>query len=138
MKTLSRKKEGNSWKPAILLSCLFACLVLLTSCSKDDPGPSKTELLTGKWNLEEINGMNLSSSFQIEVTFDADGDYEEEINNNGELERYTGEWEWNSDQDEITIDYDQNFSDWELDVETLSTTELELEDGSDTFLFSKD
>ena len=138
MKTLSRKKEGNGLKLATFLSCLFVCILLLTSCGKDDPGPSQTELLTGKWSLEEINGVNLSSSVQVEITFDADGDYEEEINNNGELERYTGEWEWNSDQDEITIDYDQNFSDWELDVEMLTATEMELDDGSDTYLFSKD
>ncbi len=135
MKTLSSKKGRKS---IVLLSCLFACILFLVSCSKDDPGPSKTQLLTGKWNLEEINGVNLISGVQVEITFDADGDYEEEINDNGDLERYTGEWEWNSDQDEITIDYDQNFSDWELDVEELTATELELDDGSDTYLFSKD
>lgn len=138
MKTLSRKKTVNASKTVILLAYLLAFGLVTASCSKDDPGPSKTELLTGKWNLEEINGMNLSSTFQVEVTFEADGDYEEDVNNNGELERYTGEWEWNSSQDEITIDYDQNFSDWELDVATLTATELELEDGDDTFLFSKD
>ena len=138
MKTLSRKKGRNGWKLTVLLSCLFVSFVVLASCSKDDAGPSKTELLTGKWILEEINGNNLISGIQVEVTFGANGDYEEEINNNGDLERYTGEWEWNTVQDEITIDYDQNFSDWDLEVETLTATELELDDGSDSYLFSKD
>ncbi|MEO9872359.1 hypothetical protein [Ekhidna sp.] len=138
MKTLSRRKERNSWKSSIMLSYLFICFVMLFSCSKDDAGPSQTDLLIGKWNLEEINGVNLNSSLQVEVTFEANGDYEEEINENGELERFTGEWEWNNDQDEIAIDYDQNISDWELDVEMLTADELELDDGNNTLLFSKD
>ncbi len=110
---------------------------LLTSCGNDDSGPSRTDLLVGTWELDEINGSNLQSGFTVEITFERDGDYEEDINANGEVERYTGEWEWNKDEDEITIDYDQNFADWELDVEELTVDELELDDGSDTYLLVK-
>ncbi|MEP1094240.1 MAG: hypothetical protein ABJG78_03985 [Cyclobacteriaceae bacterium] len=135
MKNLMKKYQGNGIR---LFHLVFAAIAvtLLMSCSKDD-GPSQTDLIVGTWTLEEVNGDNVRSDLIVELTIERNGDYEEDINDSGSVSRFTGEWEWNRDEDEITIDYDQSFEDWELDVELLTEDELEVDDGDDTYLLSK-
>lgn len=134
MKNLMKKFCRRSiW----ILSALIATS-LLASCSKDD-GPTRTDLLVGTWELEEVNGDRVRSTLNVEITIDRDGDYEEEIDDEleGFFVRFTGEWEWNRNEDEIIIEYDQNISDWELEVELLTSEELEVDDGDDTYLLTK-
>ncbi|MEP5613428.1 MAG: lipocalin family protein [Cyclobacteriaceae bacterium] len=131
MKKFARNGQGSF---PIVFMAIAICL--LTSCSKDD-GPSQTDLIVGTWTLDEVNGDNVRSDLIIEITLERDGDYEEDINDSGTVNRFTGDWEWNRDEDEITIDYDQSFEDWELKVEMLTADELEVDDGDDTYLLSK-
>ncbi len=117
---------------------LLSFLTILMGCGDDDSSPSVRDQLIGTWVLEEQNGIKVSPSFIFKVTMEADGDYEEDINDNGDVSRYTGEWELNDAQDEITIDYDQFTVDWELDIESLTADELEVDDASNTYLLVRD
>ncbi len=136
MKTKKVKQLAFRIIPILTIKWTLLIIIFLSSCGSDDE-PSRTDLLVGIWELDEFNGSNIRSGITVEITFERNGDYEQDINDNGEIERYTGEWEWNKDQDKITIDYDQNFTDLRMNINELTADELEFDDGLNTYLYIK-
>ena len=110
----------------VLLFIAFATLSL-TSCKKDDPEPTKTELLTGDWNYikqEEYINANLDGSLIITetiiLTFNAD---HTGSTTRGNLNA-TSTWSFNSDETVLTIS--GNSGDEIYDVEKLDNSSLWL------------
>lgn len=97
------------------------CLVVFASCdnSKDNPQPSKTDLLTASsWELISVGG---GTPFEVYIfTFEADGDFKySNPRGNG-----SGSWKW--DLNETEIEYTLGTTKTEGKLNSLTTLELRV------------
>jgi len=120
-------------KNYLMMSVWLLLIIMQAGCSKDDE-PSTRDMLIGEWELDEINGQNVSD-FVMEITVEADGDYKEVITFDGSTSTYRGEWQLVGKT--IEIEYDDG-DDFELTIEEVTSTKLVVEDeDNDEYEFDK-
>lgn len=121
------------FKNYLMMLVWLLLIIMQAGCSKDDE-PSTRDMLIGEWELDEINGQNISD-FTMEITVDADGDYKEVITFDGATSTYRGEWKLIGQT--IEIEYDDG-DDFELTIEEITATKLVVEDeDNDEYEFEK-
>ncbi|MCC9168385.1 lipocalin family protein [Pontibacter harenae] len=128
-------------KLTTIRSLLFALSILsfLTSCEKDeeDSELSRTELLTAEtWNGDRIliggqdaadypGAANLvPDPKSLRITFNTDGTFTGQYTQNGQTIPASGNWELSEDEQTITGDFFGLAS--EAEIETLTTSNLNL------------
>ncbi len=117
----------------LMMSVFLLLIIMQAGCSKDDE-PSTRDKLIGEWELDEINGQNISD-FTMEITVEADGDYKEVITFEGSTSTFRGEWQLVGNT--IEIEYDDG-DDFELTIEEVTSTKLVVEDeDNDEYEFEK-
>lgn len=125
----------TSYRTFLLKVSAAYAIFSYSSCKKD--GPSRTDLLVGKWELEEFDGS--SANNEISFEFEDDGDFEICFQESGTSYCYDGEWEWaNGDEDEIEMEYTDSFGDsydLEFEVDVLNDEELSGELESDGYTY---
>lgn len=111
-----------------------------SSCSKYEDGPSmslrtKKARLTGEWELQEIDGNNVSGEEIWE--FVSDGDFEATYEDDGDKTTNKGEWTWEDEKEKIEIDIDDGGK-FEMEILRLTNSELIMEDDDgDEYEFEK-
>ena len=123
----------NPIKSAIL-PLAIGSLMFLDGCKKDEPAvapPSKTDLLVGDWEINELGDWDLSSTvYSYLFKFQKSGDWQfcyENANDPSQNDCYLGKWRW-KDANETTIIMEQNSSpdeDLIIDIVILDETKLE-------------
>ncbi len=101
-----------------------------SSCSKYEDGPAmslktKKARLTGEWELQEIDGDNVSGEEIWE--FSSDGDFEVTYEDGGDKTTNKGEWTWEDEKEKIEIDIDDGGK-FEMEILRLTNSELIMED----------
>lgn len=99
--------------------------ISLSSCKKEDPAPTKKELLSKTWKINEfyedgqqINDPSLSS---VRLTFNANGTY----NSIGFGDNATGPWEFNADETRVIMDKG-TVDEFTVSIATLTATSLKI------------
>ena len=119
-------------KLKFLVLFLAVAGISLSSCKKEDPAPTKKELLSKTWKISEfyedgqqVNDPALSS---VRLTFNAAGTY----TSVGFGSNATGPWEFNADETRIIMDKGTP-DEFTGSITTLSTTQFKMtwtEDGT--------
>jgi hypothetical protein len=112
-------------KAKFLILFLAVAGISLTSCKKEDPAPTKTELLAKTWKISEFyeDGQLISdpSLASVRLTFNANGTY----TSVGFGSNSTGSWEFNADDTRILMDKG-TVDEFTGSVVTLSTTTFKM------------
>ncbi len=112
-------------KVKFLVLFLAVAGISLSSCKKEDPAPTKKELLSKTWKISEfyedgqqINDPSLAS---IRLTYNTNGTY----TSIGFGDNSTGTWEFNSDETRIVMDKG-TADEMTVSISTLTATSLKI------------
>mgnify|MGYP001197596329 CR=1 FL=1 len=138
------------------LASSLAVIVGMSGCSKYEDGPAlsfltKKQRLSGDWDVTKMRDGSgddlITNTNSIEMEFDDDGDftmittssytnYYGQISTN--VNTMTGEWEFSSDKEEIEIEFDNQGSYYDMELEITKLTNKELEGELDTYGYDFD
>lgn len=118
----------------LLLLAVVVTMLNFQSCSKYEDGKfslrSKTNRLTGEWEVVDVQGSDLSNS-EITFDFEKEGDFEITVEYSYYGYSYTysqsGDWSFEDNKETLEIELDGEDAQ-EFEIKRLTNSELVLED----------